>query len=232
MSKKVVFCVPTVTRPYEAFVKSLEESVPLFDKAGWEHGITTTIGNPYISVARAEMTRRALDDKADVIVYLDHDLSWDPSDLLKLVETEGDVVCGTYRFKTDAEEKYMGSLMHDDGLPVVRESDGALKSQMAPAGFLKVTKFALNATAMAHPELLFGDPFNYSIDLFNHGAKKGVWWGEDYAFCQRWHDMGKDLWTVPNLNIHHHGSDGTIYKGNLHEFLLKQEGGINHTEET
>ena len=219
--KKVVFCMPTVTRPYDCWVKSLEESVPLIEAAGYEHGLAQEVGNPYISVARADMTRRALDQKADIIVYLDHDLSWDPQDLLKLIETEGDVVGGTYRYKCE-EVKYMGSLHHNDGFPLVRATDGAFKADMVPAGFLKITKHALVAYARAYPELLYGDPFNYGIDLFNHGAHKGMWWGEDYAFCRRWHELGGDIWTPPDMNINHHGADGTVFKGNLHQFLMAQ----------
>lgn len=227
--KKVIFCMPTVSGPYSEFIKSLEDSVPVIEAAGYEHGIAQELGNPYISAARSIMTRRALDHDPDIIVYLDHDLSWEPSDLLKLIETEGEVVAGTYRFKCE-EEKYMGSLWNIDGFPIVRESDGALKAQMAPAGFLKVTKKALTMIARKHPELLYGDPFKFSIDLFQHGAHDGVWWGEDYAFCQRWQDMGEDIWTPPDLNINHHCSDGNVLKGNLHQFLLRQEGGSHFKE--
>lgn len=230
-AKKVIFCLPTLVKPYNQCIEALEASIPLIVEAGWEEGLAQEVGNPYISAARSAMTRKAMDVKADVIVYIDHDVSWDPNDLLKLIETEGDVVAGTYRFKSNEEEKYMGSLMSDeDGLPIVRASDGALKAAMAPAGFLKVTKEALHKIAVKYPELLYGDPFNYCIDLFNHGANKGIWWGEDYAFCRRWLDMGEDIWTPPNMNIHHWGSDGTCFKGNLHEFLLKQDGGSNFEE--
>ena len=223
--RKVVFCMPTVSGPYPGFIKSLEASIPLIVEAGWEEGLSQEVGNPYISAARSAMTRKALDDKADVIVYLDHDLSWDPTDLLKLIETEGDVVAGAYRYKHEPE-KYMGSLLTYNNFPIIRESDGALRASMAPAGFLKVTKAALTAIARRYPELLYGDPFGYHLDLFHHGAHDGIWWGEDYAFCRRWTDMGGEIWTPPNMNINHHTKD-QCFKGNLHEFLLRQEGGSN-----
>jgi hypothetical protein len=229
VKRKVVFCMPTVVGPYPEFIKSLEASIPLLVEAGWDEGISQEIGNPYISAARSTMTRKALDAKADVIVYLDHDLSWDAHDLLKLIETEGDVVGGTYRFKKD-EEVYMGSLLTHDDMPIVRESDGAVRSSMVPAGFLKVTRAALISYARRYPELLYGDPFNYCIDLFSHGAHDGIWWGEDYAFCRRWSDMGGEIWTPPDMNIHHHTKDG-VFEGNLHKFLLRQEGGSNYEKE-
>ena len=74
MTKRVVFCIPTVTRPYRVCLDSLEASVPLIEAAGWDHGMVTEIGNPYISAARSYMLRKAQDTKADVIMFIDHDL--------------------------------------------------------------------------------------------------------------------------------------------------------------
>lgn len=169
------------------------------------------------------MTRKALDAKADVIIYLDYDLSWDAQDLLTILKTDGDVVAGTYRFKQEKEE-YMGSYEQDaHGRPKTR-LDGCIKAIQAPAGFLKVTKEAVAKFMTAYPELVYGPPYNPSIDLFNHGAHKGLWYGEDYAFCRNWRDAGGDVWIVPNLNINHHSKD-TEFKGNYHEYLLRLPGG-------
>jgi hypothetical protein len=222
--KKVVFCVPTITRPYQETLDSLAASVPYLTAAGWDDGLVSEIGCPYISAARATMLRKALDAKADVIVFIDHDLSWDPPALLKLIQTEGHVVAGTYRFKKD-EEEYMGGLVDgEDRCPVVRPSDGAISARCVPAGFLKITRFAINLLAKKHPELLYGEPMNPHLDLFNHGVHEGIWYGEDYAFCRRWKALGGDIWIVPDLNLHHYNA-GTKYAGNYHMFLRKRPGG-------
>lgn len=76
----------------------------------------------------------------------------------------------------------------------------------------------------AYPELLFGPPDNYSVDLFNFGAHKGVLYGEDYAFSRNWNDLGGEIWVIPDLNIDHH-SPVKAYQGNFHRFLLAQPGG-------
>lgn len=223
--KKVIFCIPTITRPYKVCLDSLKASVPLIQAAGWEDGMVTEVGNPYISAARSYMLRKALDVKADVVVFIDHDLSWKPEDLLKLIETEGDVVAGIYRFKKDAEE-YMGVLDDGkDGMPKVRE-DGCIKATRVPAGFLKVTKGAVNRFMNHYPDLCYGPKFNLSVDLFNHGAHKGAWWGEDYSFSRNWIDCGGELWIVPDLDLNHHSQEKE-YKGNYHQFLLRQPGGSN-----
>jgi glycosyltransferase involved in cell wall biosynthesis len=219
---KVVMACPTVERPYACFLNSVENSVPLLDAAGLDHKITFEVGNPYISAARATMLRKALDTQPDAIVFLDHDLSWKPQDLLTLIETPGDVVAGTYRFKKE-EEEYMG---HTDCMPngqVAGRKDGCLKAVNVPAGFLKVTRQAINRFMAGYPELVYGEPCNPSVDLFNHGAHKGVWYGEDYAFCRNWNDLGGEIWIVPDLDLDHH-SKTAVFKGNFHKYLMKQAG--------
>lgn len=232
MSKgKVVFCTPSLSGPTAPYIASLEASIPLIEAAGWEHGYAQQIACPYISAARANMTRAALDAKADVIVYLDYDLSWDAQDLLTLLETEGDCVSGTYRPKID-DEQYMGQLEVDPVTfqPIGRK-DGALFSKLIPAGFLKLTKEAIDTFMVAYPELCYGPMYHLSIDLFNHGVNNRVWWGEDYSFARRFRDKCGQIWTIPNLNLTHWDKqkDGTWkpYPGNLHQFLMRQPGGVN-----
>lgn len=230
--RKAIFCLPVYPkRPHQATLDSLRDSVPALEKAGWDHGVVHEVGCPYISAARATMLRKALDAKADAIVFIDTDVSWRPQDLLTLLTTEGEVVAGTYRFKQDKEE-YMGSIKSDAiGRPLVRVSDGAIAAIAVPAGFLKVTRSAVNLLMEKYPELCYGEHCNPSFDLFQHGAYNRVYWGEDFAFCRRWTDLGQDIWLVPNMDIDHHGAAGRhgenaeVWRGNYHKFLLHQPGG-------
>lgn len=228
MSAKVVFCVPTVEKPFPQLLDSLERSVPILDEAGYDHNVVSEVGNPYISNARNTMLRKALDAQADIIVFLDHDLSWSPPDLNTLIETPGDVVAGTYRFRKD-KEQYMGQVFSgENGTPLVRE-DGAIKAELVPAGFLKITKEGVNKFMGRYPELCFGPWFRLHVDLFNHGAHDMLWWGEDYAFSRRWREID-DLWIAPDLDLCHWSCEEgeyTSYKGNFHEFLKRQPGGQN-----
>lgn len=221
--KKVVFCTPSLNGPMAPYIKSLEASLPLITAAGWEEGYAQQIGCPYISAARANMLRSALDAKAHVIVFIDYDMSWDPQDLLKLIETEGDVVAGTYRCKID-DEQYMGTVETDEeGRPITRK-DGCISAKLIPAGFLKVTEAAIDRFMGAYPELVYGPRFHQSVDLFNHGVHERIWWGEDYSFARRWKEKCGDIWVVPDINLHHHTKE-KVYEGNFHRFLCRQPGG-------
>jgi hypothetical protein len=226
----VVVCTPTIKQPFPQYLDALEASVEDLDAAGIRHATVASVGSPYISCARAEMLRKAMDAKADIVVFIDHDLSWDPEDLRLLIETEGDVVCGTYRFKMD-EESYMGTIHVDaHDRPQLRKSDGAIRAKLMPAGFLKVTKEAVHRFMEAYPELCFGPKFGLSVDLFNHGAHDGQWWGEDYAFCRRWGAIGGDVWCVPDLNLTHHHEDGRAFPGNFMDFFMRRPGGAREGE--
>lgn len=223
--KKVIFCIPTITKPLQQCLDSLAASIPLIEAAGWEHGAAWSIGCPYISHARAQMLRKAQDSMANVIVFIDHDMSWEPQDLLTLIETEGDCVSGAYRFKDDEEESYMGALQPGvDERPQVR-ADGAVKAHCVPAGFLKLTRYGIARFMLAYPELCYIDNTTLTVDLFNHGVHKGVWYGEDYAFSRNWLAFGGEIWVVPNLNLDHNAPDGRVWKGNFHNYLCRQPGG-------
>jgi len=220
---KVAFCTPSMKGPTKPYIKALEDSIPLIVKAGWDECYVQEVGCPYISVARATMTRKAMSEDADVFVYLDYDLSWRPQDLLTLIETDGDVVAGMYRYKKDDEE-YMGAInTHANGIAQLRE-DGCISAHGVPAGFLKLTRDAIRRFMVAYPELLYGHPDCYSVDLFNHGAFEGTWYGEDMAFSRRWRACGGEIWVVPDLSLNHHSPD-EVYRGNFHEFLMRQPGG-------
>ena len=218
---KIVFATPTVERPHDAYLKAMEDSVPALDAAGIDHSIVFEIGNPYISNARANLLRKALDTKPDAVVFLDHDVSWRPTDLVKLCKVPLDVVAGTYRFKTD-EETYMGKWATDDEGRVAEVNEYAcIRANCVPAGFLKVSTHAVDLFMAAYPELVYGKRWHPYVDLFNHGAFKRLWFGEDYAFCRNWNDMGQKVWLMTDLSISHHGREKE-YPGNLHEYLIRR----------
>lgn len=221
--KKVAFCVPIVNRPYPKFIESIEASATAVRAAGWDECLVQEIDNPYISGARAKMLRKALDHEADVIVFLDYDLEWPAGELLKLIETPGEVVAGTYRCKIE-EEQYMGAIFSGpNGSPLLRE-DGCIKAAVAPAGFLKVTKEAIDIFMGHYPELCYGPRYRQSVDLFNHGAHERLYWGEDYAFCRRWNEKGGDVWIRPDITLTHWKGEKP-YPGNFDQYLRRQPGG-------
>ena len=223
---KVALCTPSLTGPTKPYMEALKASIEPLRAAGFDVFTEQEFGCPYISEARAKMLRKALDKKAEIIVFIDYDISWSPEDLLKLIRTDGDVIAGLYRFKED-EEHYMGILIDGPNhQPVVKGTpeNPLIKAECVPAGFLKITPHAVNRFMEAFPELVYGPRYCPYVDLFNHGAHKGVWWGEDYAFSRRWREAGGEIWIRPDLTLSHHSAE-KVFKGNFHEFMMRQPGG-------
>jgi hypothetical protein len=118
----------------------------------------------------------------------------------------------------------MGELYpSENGRPIVRK-DGCVKAKTVPAGFLKLNALAIHKFMSGYPNLVYGRKYHPFVDLFNHGAHNGVWFGEDYAFCRNWLALGEEIWIPPNLNISHWSGEQE-YPGNLHEFMLRAPGG-------
>lgn len=231
--RRVAICTPSWERPTDAYIQALESSVPALDAAGWEHAAAFEVTNPYISAARASMLGQALAWGADVVVFIDDDVSWEPADLIKLIETDGDVVAGNYRYKNDDEVRFMGKpFLGERGHPIVRQSDGAVLMLAVPAGFLKVTRAGVMRFLEAYPHLRMNwKDDGVNVDLFNHGVWNGVWFGEDFGFSRNWNDLGGQIWCVPDLNLTHNsrgyfGKGGLrwhpekAYPSNYHRYLL------------
>jgi glycosyltransferase involved in cell wall biosynthesis len=226
----VALCTPTRAKPSAPYFESLAASLPVLKAQGWnvvsgtpEFGpLTLEIGSPYISHARSTALHKALGAGADAVIFIDDDLSWQPDALWRLLDVGDPVVAGTYRFKREPEE-YMGSqFTRNDGLPV--SMAGFIEMHSIPAGFLKITREGVAKFIKAFPELCYGDACAPHVDLFNHGAHEGVWWGEDFAFARRWREKCGKVWLIPDLQIDHHTADA-VYPGNYNDYLRRQPGG-------
>lgn len=236
MAKKVIFCTPTMTKPFKAYTDSMEKTVPFLERRGWDCKSIYQIGCPYISHARSKMLRKACDvlnhdpDAKDeeFIVFIDHDLAWKPEDMLALLEFPivGHVVAGTYRFKRD-EVEFMGKPAFGEkyGAPLCRDIGGkqGVIMESIPAGFLRIDKHVVNHFMKCFPELVFGEAYRPFIDLFNHGAHQGTWYGEDYAFSRRWREAGGMILCLAELDLVHHAKDADgnelPYHGTYDQYL-------------
>lgn len=224
---KVALCIPTRKAPFPQMVEAIEASLPLLRGAGHTVGVITEIGSAYISWAVGQMVAKAMLWEADAAVIIEDDMSFDPQALLRLIEMPGDVVAGNYRYKFDPVE-YMAIPTVVDG-KVHIYSNGCIKADKVPAGFLKITRRAVERFRKHYPSLICDDHKRelQFVDLFNHGAYQGVWFGQDFAFSRRWRAAGEDIWVIPDLNISHwlKQDDGTYteFPGNYLQFLRAEQ---------
>lgn len=177
-----------------------------------------------IQHARNELVKIFLDSGDEVLVFLDDDLSWNPQDLVKLVEKPDDIIGVAYRTKTSNHSYPVTINVDSDGDPIYR-NDGCVSCKYICAGMLKITRKAIEKIQKAYPEQQYCDFKDDKLvpgywDLFPQGVSEGRFYGEDFGFCRLWGKIGGEIWIMPDVDINHHGR-GTVFVGNYAKYLGK-----------
>lgn len=123
----------------------------------------------------------------DVMVMIDSDLGWEAGAIVKLIETDGPIVGGVYRYKQGGNPKYPFWPIPNYG--PVAECD------VVPGGFLKITREAAMAI---HARYKF--PFRFLVE-------DDVEYGEDVSFCMRAQRCGLPIRARMDIQFNHWGVD-------------------------
>jgi len=105
----------------------------------------------------------------------------------------------------------------EDGNPetvgqVQTDGNGMGRVRRAGSAFMMVTRPAVNRLAAAYPELAYLDPPSQKTHygLFYNGftgqEDQRRWVSEDFAFCDRWRQIGGSVWVDLTSGLNHTGS--------------------------
>lgn len=175
-------------------------------------------GNALIADARALIVAQFLDSKADTLVFIDSDVSWEAGALLKLLDAPVDMVAGIYPQRKDPIN-YCVKWQKKPTL-VADPATGLLEVDGVPAGFMKLTRKQLEAMVEQYPDSEFyveNAPNQRAWALFADYRIGKHKMGEDYAFCRRWTDMGGKIWINPEIKMGHCGYK--TFQGHLGDWL-------------
>ncbi len=187
--------------------------------AGWQCDIHVRPGDSMIHLARNVALTKFLASKATDILFWDADIATAPGGFTRLMSHPVDFVGGAYRFRSDPEDypvRWQGELTADPATKLLTNPGLGL-----PAGFLRVTRAAVERMAAAFPDLWVkerdGRKLLWLFDflMIDHEA-----FSEDFVFCQRWRDIGGAVWLDPSLALHHTGSK--TFSGVYSHFLGRQ----------
>lgn len=190
--------------------------------AGWQCTFKFTVGNSVISHARDRFVADCLGRGGFTdLVMLDDDLWWEDDAVLRLLSHDVDVVGGVYPKREDAlsfpVKRLEGETLRDDGL---------LKVAMLPGGFVRMTTDCLRRMTDHYRDLSYKDTGvagEKNCALFmpaiRHNPETGEndFWGEDFMFCQRWTDIGGEVFADTLLRFKHIGRKA--YEACYHDYL-------------
>jgi len=233
-SKNVFFALHLYRRPEcKFFWSSLKGAAALLKQHGYIPYFGVAWQDPYIQKARNDLAAQFLRSKCDIFIFVADDLEYKPEDLLKLIETPGDVVAGVYRLKSDAEQYPVRIHVGPNRIALTRD-DGCILASRVQTGFLRINRVVFEKIIEGYPDLSYyglknGEKINIAHDFFPQGVRNHRWIGEDYAFCDLWTGLGEKIWIIPDVDLTHY--EGEIgYPGNYHEYLKKRPGGINEAQ--
>lgn len=166
-----------------------------------------------IGDCRAALVALFLAEKdATHLVMIDHDVVWQPGGLVKLVDHDVDFVCGMYPGRSDPIRFNFRSPMMEGGELNVDRKTGLVEAWGVPAGFVCFSRSMLEKMVAHYADLEFeveakDIPGNRAWALFDpyRLPDSKVKLGEDYAFCQRWRDIGGKVWVDPFIPMGHIG---------------------------
>lgn len=184
-------------------VRALLNEQAAAQTAGIEFQVRFLPGCSLITQARNQLAADFMESDADVLLFLDADVGFEPGAMLRLVSHPAEVVGGAYRLKQD-----------DEAYPVIwadrpelwaDPATGLLEVQAVPGGFLAIRRSALETLAAAHPGRRYAHHGRAYHAWFHAPIEGGSLFGEDVAFCYDWRSVGGQVWLDPELKLTHVG---------------------------
>lgn len=159
----------------------------------------------YLPNARNACVDAFLKTDCGEMIFVDADLQFDADALYKVLSVDAPIVCGAYPAKYAPKwtcEPYM-----KDGYPELDKKTGLIRAKYGPTGLMKIQRTVFDQMRDANPGWKAEDTnivtyFDTGF-LFNGDHK---WYGEDVAFCRRWHQLGGDVLIDPTIHFSHIGT--------------------------
>ena len=198
-----------------------------------ERGDKVTIfdecGNALIGDCRAVIVAKFLAGDGTDLLFLDSDVVWEAGKALRLLDAPVDCRVGIYPQRRDPLN-FCVRWKQDREFLVADSETSLLEIDGAPAGFMMLSRAMLERMTAHYRELDFwcdDAPDRRACGLFESywyrdaplptGERGNVKLGEDYAFCQRWLDIGGQVWVDPEIRMGHVGYK--TFMGSLGEWL-------------
>ena len=210
--------------------KSLMHDMFRIALEGTEVKVFDELGHADIYLLRAQILAHFLADEAATdLVMVDSDVGWEPGGLIKLLSHDVDFVAGAYPKRQDPIT-FMFRSARDDGEQLMGDpATGLIEVWGMPGGFMRIKRTAAEKLVSHYgPELNALDDWSPSgtvCRLFDpywiRTAKGNRVLAEDYAFCQRWRDIGGKVFMDASISMAHIGTKA--FAGRLGSFADQQK---------
>ena len=192
---------------------------------GDKFSMAEDLGNSDIAGSRGAIFGAFVRSQADVLVFIDDDVFWTPGSLIKLIDQPVDVVGGIYPKKRDPLEWPFKIGIKDEYR--VDPTTGLMEVMGLPGGFMKISRNCAEKMTEAYPRQTVRSTTEYTQfwPIFDpYEMPDGNRLSEDFSFCQRWLDIGGQVWADFELEMGHIGYKSFV--GTVGKHLREAENNV------
>lgn len=158
---------------------------------------------------RNSIIKKFIESDCDFIMLIDADISWPQEAIVRLLSYNKDFISVCYPAR-GMESFIFRPITKENGSMDYDESNGLLKMDYVPSGFMLISKEGIEKMCEFHSKDYYKNlDVNKNIDdgyaLFNTEVYNGEFWGEDYVFCRKAREAGLDIWVDPFIPLNHDG---------------------------
>jgi hypothetical protein len=172
------------------------------------------MGDSLVTRARNSITAAFLRSDCTHLMFIDSDIGFRPDQVRKLIDDDKDIVGGLYCHK-DCRNKAPKFVLNGLGPEVKPGADGLCEVRYVGTGFMliarrvfeiMVQKFGkdIEYTSEDDHKTVEHDFWSVGVYKFKDGTKRYL--SEDWMFCQRWRDLGGQVFADTNVLLEHAGS--------------------------
>lgn len=219
-----LIATPSGSGKYERlYVSSLFSTIEALKQCKAEVNL---IELPYcsdIALARAKLFGLFLRSEATHMLFIDDDMAWQASDVIKLFAHNRDFVAVAGPRKI-FPPSFAVQVANEAGksTPLKQEVvTGLIEVSHIGMAFALITREVAVRLSRSHPELEFaGDDGRIEHAVFNPMVLNRKYMSEDYSFCTRWRALGGKIYCDPAISLKHVGT--FVWSGAWQEQLFKK----------
>ncbi len=233
---------------FQGYMQSVLNLQRICDQIGWNLIVKTHGNESLIPRGRNLYVAMTLGFKNIThLLYIDADITFQPESVVRMIQEDRDVTVSFYPKKglnftkirdiavknPDIDPGKLENIAHDyvlniDGpnIPIQR---GFMKCKYAGTGFMMIKREVIEKMIEAYPETKYNndiqgydlpelrDNFYALFDCIIHPVSKR-YLSEDYLFCERWTNIGGEIWGDITAQLTHTGAYD--FKGNFMENIM------------
>ncbi len=205
MTVALFIAIPVYSNPEPAFVASLRRLERALAKCGLRYVISEMQGESLITRARNRLVAAFRASECTHLLFLDSDLIFEPSDVLRLVHAGHDLCAAPYPAKGEGGKMIGNPVMIEGGHHVIRE--GFALAQDLPTGFMLIARSVFDRMARVVPEVdddIPGSKLAYHV-FFDCGIDGRQYLSEDWWFTRVARKCGIEAWIDVKAKLKHVG---------------------------